>query len=217
MADRKTWVFTSSGEIAVVCFTLAYMLVALVALIWSKNSEFAFYLVIMCVLIGIVVSVHWKSGLHIGALWGLSIWGMAHMAGGLMPVPQSWPIKGESFVLYNLWLVPGLLKYDQLVHAFGFGLITWICWEGIKKSVSKRGTTIEPTIGLLTICVASGMGFGAANEIIEFIATLVFPNTNVGGYENTGWDLVANFVGCILSAVLILLTQRSRKPGVKTS
>ena len=46
-------------------------------------------------------------------------------------------------------------------------------------------------------------GVGAANEIVEFIATISLPNTNVGGYENTGWDLVANFVGCIIAAVMI--------------
>lgn len=47
------------------------------------------------------------------------------------------------------------------------------------------------------------MGFGAANEVIEFLATIILPETNVGGYENTGWDLVANFVGSLLAAVVI--------------
>jgi hypothetical protein len=47
------------------------------------------------------------------------------------------------------------------------------------------------------------MGFGAANEVVEFIATITLPGTNVGGYENTGWDLVANLVGCLLAALSI--------------
>jgi hypothetical protein len=47
------------------------------------------------------------------------------------------------------------------------------------------------------------MGFGAANEVVEFLATRVLPETNVGGYENTGWDLVANTVGSLAAAVLI--------------
>jgi hypothetical protein len=47
------------------------------------------------------------------------------------------------------------------------------------------------------------MGFGAANEVVEFLATLALPETNVGGYENTGWDLVANVVGCVIAALLI--------------
>lgn len=47
------------------------------------------------------------------------------------------------------------------------------------------------------------MGFGAANEIVEFIAVLTIPNTNVGGYENTGWDLVSNFAGSVIAATII--------------
>lgn len=61
----------------------------------------------------------------------------------------------------------------------------------------------QPTIGLLTICVACGMGFGAANELVEFAAAMTLPNVNVGGYENTGWDLVANLVGCLVAATLV--------------
>jgi hypothetical protein len=53
------------------------------------------------------------------------------------------------------------------------------------------------------------MGVGAANEVVEFLATRVLPETNVGGYENTGWDLVSNTVGCLIAAVLI----HARDPG----
>ena len=33
----------------------------------------------------------------------------------------------------------------------------------------------------------------------------MLPNTNVGGYENTGWDLVSNFVGSLMAAGMISL------------
>jgi len=62
---------------------------------------------------------------------------------------------------------------------------------------------VKQTFGLLVLCVAGGMGFGAANEVVEFIATLTLPGTNVGGYANTGWDLVANSVGCLIAATAI--------------
>ncbi len=187
------------------------MVISLVAALSLRNSEFAFYLVVMCVLIAAVVWVHLKIELHIGALWGLSIWGLAHMAGGLLPTPSSWPKNGDSFVLYNLWLIPRLLKYDQLVHAFGFGLITWICWESIRKTFAGYKVDVKPSFGLLTLCVAAGMGFGAANEVVEFIATITIPDTNVGGYANTGWDLVANLVGCLIAAIGIVIKSRNRK------
>lgn len=197
----------SPAEIAVLAFTALYMAIWLVTSFVLQNDEFIFYFLVMCVLIVAVGAVHLRVRLHIGALWGLSMWGLAHMAGGLMPVPTSWPIKGDTFVLYNWWIVPGMLKYDQLVHAYGFGLVTWICWQSLRGAFHSRSLTVKPTLGLLTLCVAGGMGFGAANEVVEFIATLALPGTNVGGYENTGWDLVANLVGCLVAATAIYAGQ----------
>jgi hypothetical protein len=50
-----------------------------------------------------------------------------------------------------------------------------------------------PTLGMLTLCGAASMGFGGLNEVIEFFLTL--PETNIGGYINTGWELVSTHVG----------------------
>ena len=124
-----------------------------------------------------------------------------HMAGGLVTVPQSWPTQGSD-VLYSLWLVPDRLKYDHVVHAYGFGVATWVCWQGLCAAVpGSRG--LQPTVGLLALAGTAGIGLGALNEVVEFVATLVIPNTNVGGYVNTGWDLVANLVGAMVAVVLI--------------
>jgi len=210
MPDSSPKARFSHAEISVAAFTGLYMMVWLVASFVLKNDEFLFYFIVMCVLIVAVGAVHLRVRLHIGALWGLSLWGLAHMAGGLMPVPESWPIKGDTHVLYNWWLVPGVLKYDQLVHAYGFGLVTWICWMSLRGAFASRGVTVRPSLGLLTLCVAGGMGFGAANEVVEFIATITLPGTNVGGYENTGWDLVANLVGCLIAAVAIFTHDKTK-------
>lgn len=205
MPDSSSKSRFSPAEIGVAAFTALYMAVWLVASFVLANDEFVFYFAVMCVLIAAVGAVHWQVRLHVGALWGLSLWGLAHMAGGLMSVPSSWPIQGETHVLYNWWLVPGVLKYDQLVHAYGFGLVTWICWQSLRGAFAKRAVAVKPSFGLLTLCVAGGMGFGAANEVVEFIATILMPATNVGGYENTGWDLVANLVGCLLAAIAVFV------------
>jgi hypothetical protein len=71
---------------------------------------------------------------------------------------------------------------------------------------------VQPTLGLLTLCAAAGMGFGALNEVVEFIATLTMPETNVGGYQNTGWDLVANLAGSIVAVLLIRARNRGNAP-----
>ena len=192
----------SRNDLAVIGFSFVYMTVALASALFLHNKEFVFYFVIMCVMMAVTWGVHWAIRLHPLALWGLSLWGFLHMAGGLVPIPEGWPRLGGN-VLYNLWLIPNLLKYDQIIHAYGFGLMTWVCWQGLQRAFKNRGVTARPTFGLLTLCVAAGMGFGALNEVIEFIAALTIQGTNVGGYENTGWDLVANLTGCVLSAVLL--------------
>lgn len=191
-------------------FTVIYMILATASALLTGNSEFVFYIVVMLVLIAVVMLVHFRVGLTTRLLWGLSIWGLLHMAGGLVPTPQGWPYNGENAVLYSLWLIPSYLKYDQVVHAFGFGLTTLICWHVVKKSLRDlQGKVPKPSFGLLVLCVAAGCGFGAFNEVVEFAATLMMPNTNVGGYVNTGWDLVANLVGSTLAAIGVKLMHRS--------
>jgi len=191
----------------VVIFTLVYLAVSIVAAVVTRNREFIFYIVVMCILMVAVAAVHRRVGFGSGVLWGLSVWGLLHMAGGMIPVPASWPVNGPQRVLYSWWLVPNLLKYDQIVHAYGFGLTTLACWQGLQVLVAGAGhTNLPPTLGGLTLCAAAAMGFGALNEVVEFMATLLVPETNVGGYVNTGWDLVSNTVGALLAAAGIRLT-----------
>ena len=196
----------------VLAFTLAYLAVAVIGALATGNSEFIIYIGIMAVLIGVIAFVHYRVNLMLATLWALTGWGAAHMAGGLVPVPESWPINGDIRVLYSLWLIPERLKYDQVLHAYGFGVTTWVCWQGL-RSVLVRFGPARPTFGLMVLCAAAGMGFGALNEVIEFTATLLVPETNVGGYVNTGWDLVSNLTGTVIAATLIVLTGRGSEPA----
>jgi len=188
----------------VVLFNAAYMMAAIIGAIAQGNREFIFYIVVMLVLIGVMSAVHRRVRLTTPLLWAFSVWGLAHMAGGLCPLPSGWPYNGDQAVLYSWWIVPQWLKYDQIVHAYGFGVTTWLCWHLLSKALRQPdGSAVRPTFGMLTLCAAGGMGFGALNEVIEFIAVLTIPNTNVGGYENTGWDLVSNLIGTVIAAVII--------------
>lgn len=193
----------SRKVLSVVAFTGAYLAAALVLALARGNQEFLFYIVVMLALIAAVWAVHRSVALSAGALWCLSIWGFLHMAGGLLTVPVGWPVESASRVLYTLWLIPDRLKYDHVVHAFGFGTTTWVCWQGLRAAFRRRGAMVVPEFGVLVLAAAAGLGFGALNEVVEFAATLLVPETNVGGYLNTGWDLVANSVGATVAATLI--------------
>jgi len=194
-------------------FTFAYLAAAFPVALLRGNTEFVMYIAVMIVLIGIVYWTYLHVRLSNGVLWCLSIWGLAHMAGGLVVVPTTWPVEAASHVLYSWWLVPEHLKYDQVVHAYGFGVATWVCWQGLATSIQRHGGTATPTLGLMVIAATSGMGLGSLNEVVEFAATLLIPETNVGGYFNTGWDLVANFVGATVSVSLIRAGSRKGSPS----
>lgn len=195
---------STRAVLGVALFTGTYVLAAVAGAAVAGNREFVFYIAVMLVLIAVVVRLHLRLGLPAALLWALTAWGLLHMAGGLVPLPAGWPHDGPHAVLYSLWLVPGWLKYDQLVHAYGFGTTTWLCWHASSTLLrSADGGPLRPSFGLLTLAVAAGAGFGALNEVVEFIAVLTLPETNVGGYINTGWDLVSNLTGAVLAALAI--------------
>jgi hypothetical protein len=205
---RPRW---GGREFAVLAFTAVYLVPFGMACLRGGNKEFLLYLAVMLGLVPLVAWLHARIGLHVATLWGLSLWGLAHLAGGLVRIPEDWP-HDDTPVLYDLWLVPGRLRYDQIVHALGFGLSTWLCWQALRAAFRAAGVAIRPSPGLLLLCALAGMGLGALNEVVEFIATLMIPNTNVGGYENTGWDLVFNMLGAGVAAILIFLGS-SAKPA----
>lgn len=199
-------VATQKQLVQVLLFSGAYLSVAAVYILSSQNHEFLLYLLVMMVIIVAVIGVYKRAGLGVMVLWGFSFWGILHMVGGLVPIPDHWHSSDTTGVAYNWRIIPGYVKYDQLVHGIGVGLVTWLCWQALASRIrSIGGDYISPTLGMLSICATAGMGFGALNEVIEFFASMALPHNNIGDYHNTGWDLVANLIGACLSATIIRL------------
>ena len=117
------------------------------------------------------------------------------MAGGLVP----W----GAGVLYNADLAGTVIHYDRVVHAIGFGVATVACWQ----TLVAINPSVVMTPGTAVLAALMGMGVGAANEVVEFAASHLFAS-NVGGYENTGWDLVANLLGCTVAAAALYVRRR---------
>lgn len=186
------------AEVVVALFTLAYVAGFTVFFLGIGNYEFIVYILTMAGLIALVGLSLQVAEYPPAMLWALSFWGLAHMAGGGVPVGGS--------VLYNLHLVPLIetgevfvLKYDQLVHAYGFGVAAWLLHHLLLRHFPEtRGTATAVFYPLL-----GAMGLGALNEMIEFSAVLLVPDTNVGGYINTALDLVFNTLGAAIAMVLI--------------
>ncbi len=162
------------------------------------NFEFLLYIGVLVFFFALIFLTLPKSRFGPGILGGLSLWGFLHRAGGGVPI-------GDG-VLYDVILVPlvskgelVLLRYDQAVHAFGFGVTTLVGYHILEPYLAtKRNRAV-----LYLILVGFGMGMGALNEVVEFIATLSMPETGVGGYVNTALDLVFNLIGSLVAVLLI--------------
>lgn len=187
-----------SGPIKrIILFNLIYITVFGAFAIAAQNWEFLFYVSIVVFFFALLLKKYEKIGLSRGVLWGLSAWGLIHMMGGNIPVNDS--------VLYNLQIIPIFLKYDQLVHAFGFGVTTLVGWQLLRPYLKESYN--RTTIGILIVMI--GMGAGALNETLEFIATVLVPETNVGGYLNTSLDLIFNMIGATVVAVYSMIRYKT--------
>lgn len=138
-----------------------------------------------------VAATHLRVGLSKVALWGLVVFGVTHLAGGMVSV-------GDG-ILYQWWLVEGVVRYDNLQHAWGFGFVGLAMWEVLRPRLAPRGEDVWWVAGWIVVLAATA--FGAANEILEYVFTLTLAETNVGGYDNTARDLVANLVGGVAVGV----------------
>lgn len=157
------------------------------------------YLVTVLLLVVIVAIVHARVGFSRAVLWLLWAWLFAHLAGGLVP----W----EDGVLYNAG-IGDVWRYDKVVHAIGFGTATVACWQALRATTP----TVRMGTGVAVLVALMGMGIGAVNEVVEFFASQLFAS-NVGGYLNTGWDLVANLVGCSAAAAIMFVRGRGPEPA----
>jgi uncharacterized membrane protein YjdF len=171
-------------------FTLSYLAVFLTVGLAIGIDVAVPYVVLIVFLIVVVCRLEQRFQLGAGVLWGLSVWGIAHLAGGVIPI-------GGDRTLYNAVLGVELLHFDRLVHAFGFGFATLACGKVLARWLPDGRITPSTAV----VVVLAGLGVGAVNEIVEFGATLVLPETNVGGYVNTGWDLVFDLAGAAVAAV----------------
>ena len=177
--------------------TITYILGFTTYYVSIKNFEFLWYVLVLvglALLVGLTLK---KSQFPLWLLSLLSLWGLLHMAGG--------GIRINGHVLYAQMIYPfvtngewSILKYDQLIHAFGFGVTAIVFYFLLSRKV---GSLISPFwLGVTSICASTGLG--ALNEIIEFGAAVALSNSGVGGYVNTGLDLISNLTGAVIATVI---------------
>ena len=186
------------GEWFLVFFNLAYILAFALYYISIRNYEFLWYVLVLMFFFILIGTTLRKTNFDYLILWGLSLWGFFHMAGGGIWVGENVLYAFEIIKLFNIGDTM-ILKFDQFVHAFGFGTTTLVAWHLLKPYLNNK--TNYKIIYVLLVAIA--MGAGALNEIIEFVAVVAAPETEVGGYFNTALDLVFNMIGSIIALFII--------------
>jgi len=188
MFERKHYILAAVVAAITLLFAVRFLL--------NANHEFLIYVVVV-VAVGLFVALTHKIVRYpYACLVGLAIWAVMHLAGG--------GIRVHDDVLYGLILIPisetySILRYDQVVHAFGFGVSTLLMYHLLANLLSQRDMK-RFSVGLVVIM--AGAGLGAFNENIEFLLTVFLPQTGVGGYENTSLDLCSNLVGAVVAYFL---------------
>ena len=177
------------NALAIAVFTAIFII--------HKNLEFMVYVAVIVFFLFLILLTDKKVEYPNSLLWGLTFWAFLHMAGGGIF------IGGER--LYSIIVIPlvgdpyFILKFDQVVHVVGFFISTLLVHHLLKPSL----VDVKRRVALSIVLVMGGLGLGAMNEIIEFMATVIFEKTGVGGYENTALDLVADLVGALLALPVI--------------
>ncbi len=191
------YMFLKKSQIPILIFTLIYLLVALFIFIARANYEFIMYIGVVVFFFFLILFTNEKIRYPDVILWGLSFWGLLHMCGGGVL------INGER--LYGLILIPissmySIFRYDQFVHIIGFGIATLLMFVLIESKLKKP---IKNWSAISVVIIMAGLGVGAINEIIEFTAVVIMPETGVGGFINMALDLVSDLIGACLAMIYI--------------
>jgi uncharacterized membrane protein YjdF len=183
-------------------FAAAYALLFTAFAAARGDRRVVAYLVVIAVLAAGVRAVHRRQRLSPGVLWALSVCGLLHVMGGLLPA-----VGRGAPVFYETWLVEGVLKYDQLTHFTVSAVVTAACWQVAARWLDppRAGPGAHAVVA-----VAMAVALGALNEVFEFLSALRFADAFVGGLQNVGWDLVFNLFGALSAGVWLVLASPQR-------
>jgi len=143
---------------------------------------------------------------------GLALAAILDLAGGLINVGSN-VLYNASIGPYNQTLSTHYLQYDHFVHAYVSLVVTFAAWSIL--AVPRLATHRRQDLIILTVGLA--LGLGALNEVAEFAATLAHHGAHVGGYYNTGWDLICNLIGAVAGGLLIGRSIQAAHPDTARS
>lgn len=184
----------SPARLYILAFTIIYTTAAGLYFSSIGNAEFLGYIAVIVFLVVLGGCILTHQCVPSWLLMALSLVGLFHLLGAAVPV------NGD--ILYNYVPFPienpsGLtfIKFDQIVHTYGTLVAALLMYYFLRRDTSFHW------LGIAVFSILGASGIGALNEIVEFLAKMTVPNTDVGGYYNTAVDLCVNLFGAMLGTL----------------
>ncbi|MEM4259302.1 MAG: DUF2238 domain-containing protein [Candidatus Pacearchaeota archaeon] len=186
---KKPWCISS---LAVFGFTIYFLL--------RGNYEFLVYAAVLALLIWIIARTDKIFHYSNFAKWGFVVWLFCHMLGGAASINGT---RLYDTILINIISAPYyLLRYDQIIHAFCYFVITLFVYSIIAYAAKPKTNRFL----VIAITFAATMGISALNEIVELSTVILFNSSAaVGDYYNNALDLAFNAIG---SLIALFFTQK---------
>jgi len=175
-------------------FTVSYLVLFSIVSAIQRNYEFLYYTGIIAVFIFVITFYYHHFHLTLPLVIGLTLLGVLHILGGNLYV--------HGTKLYDLWVVAGFLKYDNIVHCFGTAIATLVAYNILLPQMERPAKWRPFAFSLMLVLIA--MGIGALNEVVEFFAVVFLGAGHaVGDYFNNTVDLVYNLIGSVVVSVFL--------------
>lgn len=176
-------------------FTIAYIILFTLSALWHGNIEFLYYSGVMITLLWIIVYTYHRVSLDSWIAASLSILGLMHLTGGNVSI--------AGIRLYDITIIPGWIRYDNIVHSFGSFILTFIAFN-LLHPIIHENLKIKKRMIFMGLLVLVSLGVGSINEMIEFFAvTFLDAAQQVGDYQNNAKDLVFNSIGAMTASIII--------------
>jgi uncharacterized membrane protein YjdF len=190
-------------------FSASYLLLGGLYFLQDLNFEFVIYVGVIFAAFVLLFGSLRVTKFPISILWLISIWGLLHILGGSVPTPDGVLFAYRIYPFLDLGGDFYILKYDQVVHAYLYGVMAVVFFHILTQTLKSNG----PSWMLTLVALMASMGVSAMNEIMEFLIAVTLERNGVGGYENAMLDLVFNFSGAFIAIAALLLWRHYRRNG----
>ena len=190
--------------IHVVSFSALYLILGGIYFARDLNLEFVIYVAVIVAIFGGVFATLKHTQFPVWMLWLLSVWGLMHVAGGAVETRDGVLFAYKIYPFLDLGGDFYILKYDQVVHAYLYGLVAIMSYHALRVPLGIKGHTFLVALAATMI----SLGISGLNEIMEFLIAVTVERNGVGGYENAMIDLIFNLGGAVLAVVSYLMCEK---------